>query len=300
MLQKHAHYNDLSAELRKELEDQIDSFGKRVRFKFHISHDNPDPEKYNGPTIWPFLYVLQPRVFRINDPYEKRTGESKSKNIGLVIGTDKDGKPEKFDRIRVNERHKGILSFELLDENNQPRQDERDLVMYLLVHPKMIGGKFKAPDAQGVFELIDVQKEAKAQREMRKSKGEALAIATKMTDNEVVTFAQAMMWDSTEEVDFIRNRVEEEAENNPKMFVDLVTSKKLEYQSLVKRSLEQQRISFDPVAYNISWFGNQQLIATLSPVGDKNEVQKFAEWLETGGKKADEVFNKLKSLDKTN
>ena len=53
LLQQTAHYNDLSPQLRKELEEKIASFGKQVRYKFDISNPNPA----NLPTI-PLIEVL--------------------------------------------------------------------------------------------------------------------------------------------------------------------------------------------------------------------------------------------------
>jgi hypothetical protein len=47
-LENFAHFNDISPKLRLELERKVESFGKRVRYKFDIAKPNPDPEKYNG------------------------------------------------------------------------------------------------------------------------------------------------------------------------------------------------------------------------------------------------------------
>ena len=39
-----------------------------------------------------------------------------------------------------------------------------------------------------------------------------------------------------------------------------------------------------------------QTITMLTPAGTKNEVEKFAEWLENTGKQGEEVTKKIKSL----
>ena len=57
--------------LRQKLEDQIISFGKRVRFKFDISNPNPDPE-LKGEKMYPFKYTLDPITFDIMDRYEDK------------------------------------------------------------------------------------------------------------------------------------------------------------------------------------------------------------------------------------
>lgn len=293
MLQKHAHYNDLSPELRRKLEEKVRSLGTTVRFKFNISRENPDPEKYNGPILWPALYVLDPKVFRITDALEKRDGISKSKEIGLVDKLKDDGKPLSWFSIRVFARHKGVLTFKP-DEN----VDDFNYVMYLLIHPKLDGGMFQNKGMQPIIQMIDEKKEAAEQKERRSHRAKALAAATNMKDEEVISFADAMMWDSTIDTDLLRNQVEVLAETDPKMFNDLIGSKNLEYQALIKRAMDKQVIAFNPAEYKFVWFGNQQPIATLAPVGNKNEVEKMSEWLQTGGKNADEVYAKIKSLVK--
>ena len=70
MLEKVGKFNDLSPKLRSILEEKVKSFGKKVRFKFEIARQNPDPEKKNGAVIYPFLYTLDPIVFDIVDTNE--------------------------------------------------------------------------------------------------------------------------------------------------------------------------------------------------------------------------------------
>lgn len=290
MLQKHGHYNDLSPELRKKLSEKIATFGNKVRYKFNISHDNPDPQKYNGDTVWPFMYVLDPCTFRITDKHETRENVSRAKEIGLVNKIDKDGKPESFQKIKVWSRHKGILTFDLTEPGDV------DMVMYLELHPKLKGGDFAAKDKQQLVERIDEHKEAKTQRDQRGAKRKALAIAEDMTDDGIIKFADAMLWDSSEEMPLLRNKVEQLAETNPEFFNDLVAGKSVEYQATVKRALDKGVWAFDPAEYKFIWTSNQQTITVLQPVGEKNHVEKMAEWLQTGGQKSDEVYKRVKGI----
>jgi hypothetical protein len=290
MLQKHGHYNDLSPELRKELTEKISGYGKKVRYKFNISHENPDPQKYNGAIVWPFMYVLDPCTFRVTDPHEKRENVSKAKEIGLIDKLDKDGKPEKFYKIKIWARHQGILTFDLEEPG------DFDMVMYLELHPKLKGGKFAAKDKQQLVERIDEQKEARTQREQRSAKIKALRVAEEMSEDQIKKFADAMLWDSTEGMALLQNKVEALAESNPEFFNDLVAGKNVEYQATVKRAMDSQIIGFDPAEYKYIWSSNQQTITVLQPVGTKNHVEKLAEWLMTGGHKSDEVYKKIKSL----
>ena len=83
-LENFAHYNDLSPKLRLELEKKVESFGRVVRYKFDIAKPNPDPSRYNGDTIYPNIYTLDPTRFALQDPYEDRDDKAKTKTIALI------------------------------------------------------------------------------------------------------------------------------------------------------------------------------------------------------------------------
>ena len=297
MLEKIGTWNDITDELREELEKKLNELPKRVRFKFNISHNNPDPEKFNGPIVWPASYALDPITFRINDPYEKRTGKSKSKLIGLIDEIENVGDkevPKTFHRVRVLSRHVGILSFNLED------QSDRYFVMYLLLHPKLIGGQWMDPKKKQLVSFIDEKKEAVEGRERRNIKAKALHAATNMTEQQVKDFASAMVWDETDEPELLRNKVEELAEINPEMFSDLINGKQLEYQSTIKRALDKSVIGYNPSEQNFIWPSNQQIFATLGhTLTEKNPVERLAEWVMTGGQKNEEVYKKIKALVKS-
>jgi predicted transcriptional regulator len=291
MLEQIAHWNDLSPELRTKLEEKIESLGKTAVFKFHISHENPDPEKYNGALIWPNRYTLDPATFDITDKDEKRKDKSKVKKIGLIDKQDEKGLPTSFFKIKVKSQEHGRLMFDLTSEEDKSR------AALLLLHPKMIGGEFADKNKQQVFELVDLNKEASDNRAKRNAKFDALLAARDMTDSQVLEFASAMTWDETEEINLLRDKIEATAEETPDLFLDLKNSKSLEYQSTIKRALDKLIISVNPVDGKFTWTSNEQTITVLGPnSGEKNDVERFAEYLMTGGKNADEAYKKIKSL----
>ena len=291
MLEQVAHWNDLSPKLRNKLEEKINALGSKAVFKFHISRENPDPEKYNGATIWPNIYTLDPATFDVTDKEEDRKDKTKMKKIGLINKVDEKGLPTSFYKIKVQARDQGRLTFDLENE------EDRTKVAVLLLHPKMKGGDFMDKSKQQVFELVDLNREASENRAKRDAKFEALAAARAMTEQDVLDFASAMTWDETEEIMLLRDKVEAEAELNPELFFDLLKSKTLEYQTNIKRALDKGIISVNPVDGKFTWTSNQQTIATLGANnGSKNDVERFAEFLSTGGKNADEAYKKIKSL----
>lgn len=298
MLEKVGIYNDLTEELRNILEKKIASFGKKVRFKFNISNRNPDPEQKSGAMIWPHLWTLDPTTFDIIDPYEKRATSSRIKKIGMIEGTRDNELIEKpkFRRIRIGEQEKGIINLDL------EKIEDIESTMYLLLHPKLFEGMFANKNLRQVISLVDEQAIATEQRNLRLSRKKATDISAQMSDKEVIDFADAMSggdkerWDSTQDPEILRNEVEMLAETTPEFFNDLVAGKKIEYQAIVKQAINKGIISFDPGEYKFTWTSNTQTIAILQPVGNKNEIEKLAEFLQTGGEKTEVLFKKIKAL----
>jgi len=293
MLEKVAHFNDLSPDLRKSLEERVRAKGKEGVYKFAISNENPDPEKVNGKIIWPANYTLDPVVFDIIDEKENRPDKSKVKKIGLVQEVDEKGLPKRFRRIRIHGKNEGVMKLDLTEPEGFAD------AMYLELHPKVNGGLFQDKKRNPVVTPVDEKAEAGKEREIRKAKTKAFAAAERMSNQQVKDFAAAMVWDENEDVDILRNRIEQMAEDDPKMFIDLVESENIKYQSTIKRAMSKGVVSFDPVGGKFLWGSNQQVITVLG-AGDgvKNEVERFGEFLRTGGTKADEIFKKIESLTK--
>lgn len=288
-------YNDLSPELRKKLDAKVLSFGKKVRYKFDISNSDPNPDNKGG-KIWPFRWTLDPITFMITDTYENRANAQKVKRIGIVETINDKGEPERFKRIVVSETDKGVLTFDL------EKHEDVAAVWFLELHPKLSGGDFADKTKRQVVTRIDEQAAANTERAERTIRKKAMDIAENMTDKEVVDFADAMSasdnlrWDSTQDIGVLRNAVEKLAETDPKFFNDLVESKSLEYQAVIKQAMNKSIIVFDHGEYNFKWVSNGQTFASLQPTGNKNEVEKLADLLQAGGAKYDATYKKIKSL----
>jgi hypothetical protein len=294
MLQREGVWNDLSPKLIEKLEAQINSFGKSVRFKFDISNPDPDPEKRAaGAILYPFSYTLDPVTFQINDKYEERPDKQKMKKVGMAMNPEvEDGREvvRQFKRVRVSEKEKGIKKF-MLDN-----VEDREMVMYLLIHPKLTGGEFLDKTKRQVITRIDEVAAAITSREERTERSKAREIAENMTHEEMITFANAMLWEDAEEEVILRNKIEELAETSPVFFNGLVLSKDVEYQSLVKKAINKGIIQYDPAEHKFSYASNKQVIAIVPASSDKNEVILLSELLQAGGAKMEEVYKKLKSM----
>ena len=285
-----AHYNSLSDKLRDEVTEKLLGYGSRVRYKFDLERQNPDPTKYNGETIYPSVYTLDPSVFDVIDPYEEK-GKPRLKKIAFVQETDAEGVPNKFKKIKILAQQRGLLDLELVEGS-----EDWYTAMFLELHPKLNDGQFQDKNKTSVFRRIDERKAADDAKRERTARLKALNAAQDMTNKQVISFADAMMWDSTQDIVILRNKVEELADSNPEFFNDLVAGKSLEYRATIKQALDRKIIDFDYGEYKFVWSGNKQVIAMLSPVAGKNEVEKLADFLQANGDKADVVFKKIKEL----
>lgn len=301
MLEKVSGWNDLSPALRKKLDAKIDSLGKKVRFKFDIKKKNPDPEKKQGEWLYPFIYTLDPITFNITDTLENteikgRETAQRFKKIGIVEAVKENGEPDRFRRIRVHEMEREVLTFDTT------KAEDRENIAYLLLHPKLSGGEYADKEKLPVVTLIDEQKTANEERAERTARKKAMDAAEEMNDKEVLEFADAMsggnslLWDSTQEPSILRNEIEKLAEKEPKFFNDLVEGKAITYQAVIQKALNKSIVSYDPGEMKFMWASTGQVIQVLSPVGDKNEIEKFAEILMTGGSKSDELYKRIKGL----
>lgn len=289
MLQETGKFNKLSPELLKKLEDRISSFGQSVRYRFDIEQANPDPEKYNGKTVFPSMYTLKPATFTITDKIKGADGKEKPSvvNVGLIKDTDDKGNPTSFIKIRITAGMRGILRLEL------DKEEDRAMCMFIELNPKLSGGDFSDPSKFQVISRIDESKVADTQRKERSARLKAMAAAENMSFEEIKNFADAMQWDSSEKENVLRNSIEALAQDDPAFFNELVEGKDIQYRAVVKQALDKKIIIFDPAEYKFTWSGNKQNIAILSPIGEKNEVEKLADFLQTGDTK---IFEKLKSL----
>jgi len=293
MLQQVADFNDLSPALLKKLQEKVNSFGKVVRYRFDIEQENPDKTFYNGKTIFPNIYTLDPTVFTITDKDEDRAGKSKSKKVALIKSHEPNGTggyKTEFIKIRVPAAARGQLRLNL--------EDPEDIAkcMAIEMHPKLKGGMFEDKQRHGVMNRIDDVVEAKQQTAERAAKRKAQNAVSDMNDDDIKRLADALEQDSTQDPVVLRNWAEELSEIDFTFFNELVEGKKIEYQALVKQAIDREIITFDPAEYKFTWTGNKQIITVLSPAGEESHVVKLAEWLQVGGDKATDITTKLKGL----
>jgi len=280
------HYNHLSDQLRKELNDKADKAGRYVRYKFDIARKNPDGEqRTGGEFLYPLLYTLTPATYNIVDPYDK-----KQKKIALVLALKEFGADfDHFGRVTIRSATQGKLILDMT------KPEDRDIFGFLEMHPKMTGGRFQDKEGPGIVSLIDEVKTADDSLKRRNLRIDAMYVAANMQLREIKDFAAAMGWDEHEEPVLLRDKITELAEMDPEFFRSFIDNKSIEYRATIQRSLDNDLIQFLPVESKFIWSTNRQTIAVLDRVEGHNVLERMTDWIMTS-KNGMEVFTKLKSM----
>lgn len=279
-------YNNLSEQLRKDIEDKAAEAGRYIKYRFAIARKNPDPERRpENDYLYPQRWSLSPVTFDIIDPYDK-----KRKRIGLVTRLKEYGNPDDgFRRVYIEEAWKGIF---ILDMNDK---DDRDTFAYLELHPKLEGGKLRDMNMPPIFSRIDEVKQAKKSLGARENRANAMFAASQMTNNEIQDFACAMGWDEHQEIEIIRDKVLEIADKDDNFFKNFINNKSIEYRAVIKRAIDNNIIAFQPVESKFIWVTNGQTIAVLERCEGNQVLERMSDWIQVS-KNGHEVYNKLKAL----
>jgi hypothetical protein len=285
MLEAQGRFNQLSPQLRKEIEEKAQKLGRYIKYRFAIGQMNPDGEqRADGPIIYPFLYQVTPVTFTIMDPHD-----SKTKNIGIPIGLKELGATEdSFKRLNIKSHQRGLLQ---LDMN---KAEDRTYFAWLELHPKLENGKFRDPEMPPIITLIDDVLEAHRSLGDRKLKIDAMFVAQSFSPKEIRDFAAAMGWYEHDNENVLKDKILDLAENNPQYFKEFVDNKQIQYRAVLQRALDGKVIAYVPVESKVIWGGSRQTIAILERVEDGNLLDRLCDWVLTS-KNGMEVFKKIQS-----
>lgn len=286
MLEPQGRFNQLSPELRKELEAKATKLGRHIKYKFAIAQMNPDGEqRADGAYIYPFIYQVTPVTYTIKDPHD-----SKLKYIGLPIGLKELGATEdSFRRLNIKSNQRGLL---MLDMN---KAEDRDTYAWLELHPKMENGRFRDPEMPGLISLIDEVLIAHAQLKDQTLRLDAMFVASNFSAKEVRDFSAAMGWDEAENPTVLKRNILELAERDPGFFRDFVDNKAIQYRATLQRALDNKIMAWVPVEHKMVWAGNRQTIAILDRVEDNNLLDRMTDWVQTS-KNGMDVYKKIQAL----
>lgn len=279
-------YNNLSPQLREQLEKKAKEAGRYVKYKFAIARRNPDGEmRTGGEYLFPLRWALTPVTFYITDPYD-----GLRKRIGIVRSLKEFGAPaDGFRRIVLDEQFKGILTLDL------EHMEDQDSFIYLELHPKLDGGQFRDTNEMAIFKRIDDVKEAKTSLTARENRANAMFVASQMTANEVKDFGCAMGWNEHDDINILKDKIMELADKDPDWFKNFIDNKSIEYRAIIKRAMDNNIIAWQPVENKFVWSSNNQTIAILDRCEDGKVLERMSDWIITS-KNGQEVCTKIKGL----
>ncbi len=155
-------------------------------------------------------------------------------------------------------------------------------------------GEHRDAGVQAEFKLMDYKKEAKAKTDKRKVKAEAMSYAQLMDAKEIREFAASMNWDPKQDLETLTDIVGEYAEQYPDEFTKKAIDPLMKTKAIIKMAIEAGKIVFDNSNYKMNW-ANGQTLASLERVNGKNELDSFADWIQTstnGAKVLDQLRRK--------
>lgn len=286
MLKPIKEYNQLSPELRERINKHREIAGRTVKYKFYISHKNPDGQNTGGEYIFPAVYTLTPVTYTIIDP-----GDKMPKLIGMAQSVDKYGMNEeiRFNRITLPERLQGLLSLDL------QYVEHIEMFEYLELHPKLEGGLLRDKNIPAMFARVDDLKEAKTKLKQKELRSTALMVATRMSEKEVRDFSAAMNWNELDDLDILKDKMTEIADTNPLFFQTFMDDPLIESKATIRRAMDANIISWIPVENKFVWVSNGGAIAMLDRVEGDKYLDQMANWFRAH-KNGEEVYKKIKSL----
>lgn len=133
---------------------------------------------------------------------------------------------------------------------------------YLMLSNYRKGNPNRDPSIKQIYELVDVQADAKTTRATRTQRLKAMNYANDMDNDEVATFAAASGW-GKDQVEIQRNRIEIMSETDPVHFLKIASNRQNNIKADIKNALDKGFITFDKPSSKFTWTNNGELITTV-------------------------------------
>lgn len=154
-------------------------------------------------------------------------------------------------------------------------------------------GEHRDASVQILYRRVDQDKEALKRSDKRKMKTEAMRLAGLMNHEELKEFGASLNWDTRGKASELSDRVGEFAEDHYELFDDIIKNMdKMKVRAAIRFAIDDGKIKFDAVKYQFLW-SHGGLIASLTRQDKKNELEVFAEWLQTS-QNGPNVLNQLR------
>lgn len=152
------------------------------------------------------------------------------------------------------------------------------------------------PSKEIYFELVDESAKSDKERKTRNLKREALNAAADLSAEEVRTYIAALGQDDSGKVEVLRNRLEDMADNDPQLFLDLINNKQAVMKATLNRALNKGIIQFDSEQSKFSW-PNGEVILVVSRTSGGDNIEELLGYC-TSNAKGEKVYQTIQSKSK--
>ncbi len=261
MLKKILHYNDVSKELIASIPKL--KKGEIAKFKsLSIRPDDKSPRKFRGPFI--------------ENITTKDVIWDKHKQEFVEIAFCDQAVTNKGDSYAIFKTIKFMApTGEITCRGGVA--DEEYLYYFLMLTNQNISNEDRDVSRKAYFQKVDREKEAKEKRKERNKRFDALTKATSMSPEEVRDFISATGGNDRQDLDILRNIVEEWADKHPEDFLQKTSDVLSQLKATVKRALDQGVIRFDKEQMRFFWGTGSEEILSVSRSQDGDHIREFAE-----------------------
>lgn len=281
-------FNNISDKLKEQVKQLKPK--EYARFKILEVIKITDPDTKQTETRYPHKQLwARDSIF---DPY-LNDGEGGLVDIGVIAigGVDiKNNIVTKVEQYEFNEHKTGIMVL----DGSIAKDREIYEFLQLTNHLKDgVLGEHRDASVQELFVLMDSKKEAQQKNKQFALKRDAFVYIGNLDALEARDFAAGMNWDYEGDMDDIMARINAFADADPVKFNAECVNPLLKKKAIIRKAMGKM-ITYDPMNHAIKW-SNGSVLATLERKPNQNEVEAFAEWLDTVAN-GDKILAQLRNV----
>lgn len=274
-------FNNISKEIRPKLPKP----GTVVKYQFDIGQpDFENPKKLNYP---PSFRV--PTSDRIYD-----SGKNEFVDIGVapVKQKDKEGNESFRTKAFYLRGGQGLLGLTI------GKIDDDEMFEFLELCNRNGSNENRDTSVLPLFHKIDESKDASDRKKVRSKLTSALVYVENMSDADKRSFAAAMAWNETADMEILDDQIGEYARTYPTKFIDFVNDPEIADKAMIKLAVTKGVIKYDVSTHKILWGDTGNTIAVLERQDGKTYVDNFFDWAKTGMKGNDVMSSIRKRVNK--
>lgn len=279
-------FNNISAELKEKVKTLKP--GEFARFKLLEFVTINDPDTKEKTIRYPHRQMWAKDMI-----YDEFAGMPVE--IGVVANGGFNAKEKLVTAVEQFEFNEPKTGITILD-GRVPK--DRELYEFLQLTNKLkdgILGEHRDGSVQEQFILMDSKKESLQKNKQFALKRDAFVYIGNLDAQEARDFAAGMNWEYEGDLEDIMARINVFADADPVKFNAECVNPLLKKKAIIRKAMGKM-ISYDPANHAIKW-SNGSVLATLERKPDQNEIEAFAEWLDTVAN-GDKILAQLRNVKK--